>query len=114
MAPDRGRHRNPGAIFSALSDPTRREVIRLLSQDGPTTLSGLAAGLPVTRQAVSKHLIVLESAGLVEASGDPRGRRYRLTPRPLADAMGWMVDVGAEWDERLDALRRHVERDREG
>jgi len=99
-----------GAVFSALSDPTRREVMRLLSREGPTTLSELAAGLPVSRQAVSKHLVVLETAGLVQASGDTRGRRYRLTPRPLADAMGWMVDVGAEWDERLEALRRHVER----
>lgn len=99
----------PGAIFSALSDPTRREVIRRLSEEGPTTLGELAAELPVTRQAVSKHLVVLEEAGLVQASGDSRRRRYRLTPRPLADAMGWMVDVGAEWDERLLALRRHVE-----
>jgi len=65
----------------------------------------------MTRQAVTKHLVVLEEAGLVSASGDPRRKRYRLTPRPLADAMGWMVDVGAEWDERLEALRRHVERD---
>lgn len=100
----------PGAVFSALSDPTRREVIRRLSEEGPTTLGELAAELPVTRQAVSKHLIVLEEAGLVQASGDTRRRQYRLTPRPLTDAMGWMVDVGAEWDERLEALRRHVER----
>ncbi len=102
----------PGAVFSALSDPTRREVIRRLSEDGPTTLVELAAELPVTRQAVSKHLVVLEEAGLVQASGDTRRRSYSLTPRPLTDAMDWMVDVGAEWDERLDALRRHVERDR--
>jgi DNA-binding transcriptional ArsR family regulator len=100
----------PGAVFSALSDPTRREVMRRLSEDGPTTLGELAAELPVTRQAVSKHLVVLEEAGLVQASGDTRRRKYRLTPRPLTDAMGWMVDVGAEWDERLEALRRHVER----
>jgi DNA-binding transcriptional ArsR family regulator len=104
------RSTGPGAIFSALSDPTRREVIRRLSEKGPTTLGELAAELPVTRQAVSKHLVVLEEAGLVQSSGDTRRQRYRLTPRPLADAMGWMVDVGAEWDERLDALRRHVER----
>jgi DNA-binding transcriptional ArsR family regulator len=102
----------PDAVFSALSDPTRREVIRRLSAEGPTTLGELAAALPVTRQAVSKHLVVLEEAGLVQTSGDTRRRRYRLTPRPLADAMGWMVDVGAEWDERLDSLRRHVERNR--
>jgi len=102
----------PDAVFSALSDPTRREVIRRLSQEGPTTLGELAAELPVTRQAVSKHLVVLEEAGLVQSWGETRRRRYRLTPRPLADAMGWMVDVGAEWDERLDALRRHVEQGR--
>jgi DNA-binding transcriptional ArsR family regulator len=106
------RSTGPDAVFQALSDPTRREVMRRLSADGPTTLGELASGLPVTRQAVSKHLIVLEDAGLVHASGDARRRTYRLTPRPLADAMGWMVDVGAEWDDRLDALRRHVERGR--
>jgi DNA-binding transcriptional ArsR family regulator len=106
------RSTGPDAVFSALSDPTRRDVMRRLSEEGPTTLGELAAELPVTRQAVSKHLVVLEEAGLVQASGDTRRRQYRLTPRPLADAMGWMVDVGAEWDERLNALRRHVERDR--
>ena len=105
------RETDPGAVFTALSDPTRREVIRRLSEDGPVTLGELAAELPVSRQAVTKHLVVLEEAGLVSASGDSRRKRYRLTPRPLADAMGWMVDVGAEWDERLEALRRHVERD---
>lgn len=106
------RSTDPSPVFSALSDPTRREVIRRLSEEGPITLGELAAELPVTRQAVSKHLIVLEEAGLVEASGDGRRQRYRLTPRPLGDAMGWMIDVGAEWDERLGSLRRHVERDR--
>ena len=100
---------DPAQVFTALSDPTRREVIRRLSAGGPSTLGELAADLPVTRQAVSKHLTVLEEAGLVATAGDRR-RRYRLTPRPLADAMDWMVDVGAGWDERLAALRTHVER----
>jgi ArsR family transcriptional regulator, cadmium/lead-responsive transcriptional repressor len=98
------------AVFAALSDPTRRAVILRLSEDGPATLAGLAGGLPVTRQAVAKHLAQLEDAGLVTASAEGRRRTYRLTPGPLADAMGWMVDVGADWDERLDALKRHVER----
>jgi DNA-binding transcriptional ArsR family regulator len=98
------------AVFSALSDPTRRAVIRSLSQDGPFTATELATRLPITRQAVSKHLAMLEEAGLVSATTEGRRRRYRLTPGPLGDAMGWMADVGAEWDERLEALRRHVER----
>ena len=98
-------------VFSALSDPTRRAVIRCLSDGGPATLGSLADELPVTRQAVAKHLAQLEEAGLVSASADGRRRTYRLTPGPLTDAMGWMVDVGAEWDERLDSLRRHVERE---
>lgn len=96
-------------VFSALSDPTRRAVIRCLSEGGPATLGSLADELPVTRQAVAKHLAQLEDAGLVSASADGRRRTYRLTPGPLTDAMGWMVDVGGHWDERLGALKRHVE-----
>jgi ArsR family transcriptional regulator, cadmium/lead-responsive transcriptional repressor len=103
-------HEDPAPVFTALSDPTRREVIRRLSASGPSTLGELAAELPVTRQAISKHLVVLEEAGLVATVDEGRRRRYRLTPQPLADAMDWMVDVGAGWDERLDALRTHVER----
>jgi DNA-binding transcriptional ArsR family regulator len=96
-------------VFSALSDPTRRAVIRCLSEGGPATLGSLADELPVTRQAVAKHLAQLEDAGLVSAIADGRRRTYRLTPGPLTDAMGWMVDVGGDWDERLGALKRHVE-----
>lgn len=108
MSPDR-----LDPVFSALSDPTRRAVIRFLSQDGPVTLGELAGELPVTRQAVAKHLSALQDAGLVASvvdADDARRRRYRLTPGPLTEAMGWIVDIGAEWDERLEALRRHVER----
>ena len=96
------------AVFAALSDPTRRSVIRSLSERGPTTATELAGELPVTRQAVSKHLAALEEAGLVSSSVRGRSRRYRLTPGPLAEAMGWMADVGAQWDDRLEALRRHL------
>jgi DNA-binding transcriptional ArsR family regulator len=102
--------RDPGAVFSALSDPTRREVMRRLSDRGPSTLSELAAELPVTRQAIAKHLSMLEHAGLVSPTGEDRRRRYVLTPGPLTNAMGWIAEVGAEWDERLAALKRHVER----
>ena len=98
------------AVFSALSDPTRRAVIRSLSAGGPFTATELASRLPVTRQAVSKHLALLEEAGLVSAATEGRRRRYRLTPGPFGDAVVWMADVGAEWDDRLQSLRRHVER----
>jgi DNA-binding transcriptional ArsR family regulator len=97
-----------GAVFTALSDPTRREVVRLLAGEGSITVTELASELPVTRQAVAKHLAVLEEAGLVTATTQGRRRRYRLTPGPLTDAMGWMADVGAEWDERLASLRSHL------
>jgi DNA-binding transcriptional ArsR family regulator len=95
-------------VFFALADPTRREVIRRLSQDGPVTVSDLARRLPVTRQAVAKHLAALDEAGLISAEQEGRRKRYHLTPGPLAEAMGWMAEVGAEWDARLDALHRHL------
>lgn len=98
--------RGVDAVFSALSDPTRRSVIRSLSEDGPSTVTELAARLPVTRQAVAKHLEALEGAGLVSTTSTGRSRRYRLTPGPMTEAMAWMADVGAEWDDRLESLRR--------
>jgi DNA-binding transcriptional ArsR family regulator len=99
----------PDAIFQALADPTRRQVIRTLSQEGPVTLAQLSSQLPVSRQAVAKHLAILQEAGLVTTSGAVRGRRYALHPEPLTDAMGWIADVGAGWDERLARLKRQVE-----
>jgi len=99
-------------VFSALSDRTRRAVIRSLSDEGPSTVSELAARLPVTRHAVTKHLEALEEAGLVASDARGRGARFRLTPRPMTDAMRWMADVGGEWDERLEALRTHLARRR--
>jgi DNA-binding transcriptional ArsR family regulator len=91
------------AVFAALSDPTRREVVARLA-DGESTATELAGGLPVSRQAVAKHLAVLGEAELVESRREGREKRYRLTPQPLTEAMGWMVSVGAEWDRRLERL----------
>jgi DNA-binding transcriptional ArsR family regulator len=104
--------RSVDAVFSALSDPTRRHVIRSLSEDGPATVTELADRIPVTRQAIAKHLSALDEAGLVASASEGRRKTYRLTPGPLEGALGWIVDVGAEWDVRLDALRRLLERDR--
>jgi DNA-binding transcriptional ArsR family regulator len=96
------------AVFNALADPTRRQVIRALSQGGPATATGLAARLPVTRQAVTKHLSALADAGLVTATRVGRERLYQISPQPLTDAVSWMADLGARWDQRLAALRDHM------
>ena len=95
-------------VFAALGDPSRRELVRAISDRGSATATELAAELPVTRQAVAKQLAGLAEAGLVVRERRGRETRYALTPEPLAEAMAWMVDVGAEWDERLAALRRHL------
>ena len=93
-----------GAVFAALADPTRRQVVRSLSRQPDLTASRLAGELPMTRQAVTKHLAALDRAGLVSARREGRETRYTLTPAPLAEAMRWMDDVGAEWDARLARL----------
>ena len=98
----------PGAVFEALADPTRREVVRRLAQGGPATATELAGELPVTRQAVAKHLATLAEAGLVSSDRQGRETRFSFTPEPLADAVSWMADVGGRWDSRLEALQRHL------
>jgi len=97
-----------GPVFAALSDPNRRRLIETLAQRDSATQRELAAELPVSRQAVSKHLAALADAGLVEASRSGRNTRYRLTPAALGNALSWIERVGAEWDERLAALRDHL------
>ena len=93
-----------GLVFSALADPTRREVVRSLAERPGLTASYLAGELPMTRQAVTKHLNALSGAGLVTARREGRETRYTLTPAPLAEAIDWMTAVGAQWDERLQRL----------
>jgi len=89
-----------GQVFSALADPSRRHVLGYIADHGTATATELTGELPITRQAVAKHLATLSQAGLVESERAGRETRYRLTP------------TGAEWDERLDALRVHLERRR--
>jgi DNA-binding transcriptional ArsR family regulator len=92
-------------VFAALSDPTRRRLFTRLADGGPATATQLAAELPVTRQAVVKHLEALKAAELVTSAREGREVRYTVTPAPLADAVGWIADVGAQWDTRLATLR---------
>jgi DNA-binding transcriptional ArsR family regulator len=95
-------------VFSALADPTRRQVLRCLAEHPSMTATGLAELLPVTRQAIAKHLAELEEAHLVAGERVGRENRFRLTPAPLAEAVSWMAAVGARWDERLADLGRHL------
>ena len=97
-----------GAVFAALADPTRRAVVRELSRQETVTASALAGELPISRQAVSKHLAQLAGAGLVTSARSGRETHYRLTPDPLDDAMRWIAEVGGQWDRRLQRLRQHV------
>ncbi len=98
------------AVFAALADPTRRHLIEGLSRGGTATASGLAAELPISRQAVAKHLAALRSAKLVSSRRAGRETLYELRPEPLSEATKWIDAVGAEWDERLGSLRRSLER----
>jgi DNA-binding transcriptional ArsR family regulator len=95
-------------VFDALADPNRRYVLEALAQRETATATELAAEMPVTRQAVAKHLAALNEAGLVESRREGRETRYELTPGPLGAAMDWMAGVGAQWDSRLARLRTHL------
>jgi DNA-binding transcriptional ArsR family regulator len=95
-----------GAVFGALSDPTRRALLAASAGQPAATATELASRLPISRQAVVKHLVTLTDAGLLERMAAGREVRYRVTPAPLSDAMSWMAEVGGKWDERLAALAR--------
>jgi DNA-binding transcriptional ArsR family regulator len=97
-------------VFDALADPTRRRVVETLARGGTVTASGLAAQLPITRQAVAKHLSALHGAELVSVSRIGRETHYKLRPQPLDEAARWIQLVSAEWDDRLQALRRSLEK----
>jgi DNA-binding transcriptional ArsR family regulator len=95
-----------GAVFVALADPIRRHLVEALAAHGGATATGLAAELPISRQAVAKHLATLGRAGLVSQSKRGRESLFELDPRPLADAATWLTAVGAEWDTRLADLKK--------
>jgi DNA-binding transcriptional ArsR family regulator len=96
------------AVFGALSDPRRRALLAEIAQHPAATATELAADLPISRQAVLKHLNALGAAGLLDRQRSGREVRYRVTPAPLSDAVSWMAAVGAQWDDRLGALSRQL------
>ncbi|HLG68327.1 MAG TPA: metalloregulator ArsR/SmtB family transcription factor [Acidimicrobiales bacterium] len=96
-------------VFVALADPTRRAILAALATDGPSTVTELASRLPITRQAISKHLALMTGAGLVTPEpGERRRVRYRLRPEPVQLAQQFLGALAHEWDDRLEALRRHL------
>jgi DNA-binding transcriptional ArsR family regulator len=101
-----------GATFAALADPSRRRMLGLLGSAGGATATELARELPISRQAVSKHLTNLAAAGLVAPRREGRETRYTVTPEPLEQAVTWIVQAGGEWDDRLARLSRYVAGDR--
>jgi DNA-binding transcriptional ArsR family regulator len=100
-----------GAVFGALSDPTRRALLQTIAEQPQATATELASDLPISRQAVLKHLAALADAGLVDRERSGREVRYKVTPEPLTDAVSWMADVGGQWDGRLAALQRRFSAD---
>jgi len=98
-------------VFTALADPTRRAILATLAAHGPATATDLADRLPITRQAIAKHLVLLADAGLVTSEpGERRRVRYRLQSAPMQMAQQFLAALAHDWDNRLDALRDHLDR----
>jgi DNA-binding transcriptional ArsR family regulator len=99
-----------GAVFAALADPTRRHLVEALAARPGATATGLASSLPISRQAVAKHLGLLREAGLVSRRRSGREALFELDPEPLGEAAAWLGQVGAEWERSLGRLRALLER----
>jgi DNA-binding transcriptional ArsR family regulator len=98
-------------VFSALADPTRRAILATLAAQGPATATDLADRLPITRQAIAKHLGLLAEADLViPEPGERRRVRYRLHSAPVQVAQQFLAALAHDWDSRLEALRDHLDR----
>ena len=95
-------------FFVALADPTRRLLFEQLCEEGSGTATGFAARLPMTRQAVTKHLAILAEADLVTVHEEGRERRYMPHPESLQVVTTWIEGVEARWDKRMAALRSYL------
>jgi DNA-binding transcriptional ArsR family regulator len=96
-------------VFTALADPSRRAILAALAARGPATATDLATRLPITRQAIAKHLALLAEAGLVAAEpGERRRVRYRLRSASMQVAQQFLAALARDWDSQLDALQNHL------
>lgn len=96
-------------VFGAVSDPTRRAILERLHREGPLSVTEISRPLDMTRQAVTKHLDLLEAAGLIEKETRGRERIHRLSAEPLEAIDAWLAPFAAFWDDRLARLRKHLE-----
>ncbi|SDD37638.1 ArsR/SmtB family transcription factor [Actinokineospora iranica] len=97
-------------VFTALADPSRRAILAALATTGPATATDLADHLPISRQAIAKHLALLSEAGLVTAEpGERRRVRYRLRSAPMRVAQQFLAALARDWDGPLDALKNHLD-----
>ena len=97
-------------VFTALADPSRRAILAELAAGGPATATDLATRLPITRQAIAKHLALLAEAELVTAEpGERRRVRYRLRSAPMQVAQQFLAAMARDWDRQLDALKDHLD-----
>ena len=101
-------------VFAALADSTRIRLLSELARHGGATATVLSRELPVSRQAVVKHLSVLKSAGLVVRQRSGREARYIVQPEPLDATAQWMAQLAAEWDRRLARIKLAAEEDEGG
>ncbi len=99
----------PAQLFAALGDATRLGLIGRLSDGAERSIAQLGEGLPISRQAVAKHLDVLLGAGLVRRTRSGREVLFTLEPEAIADARDWLAQVSSQWDETLGRLKNFVE-----
>lgn len=100
---------DPAPVFAALGDRTRLSLLMKLSSGGARSIASLSADTRLTRQAVTKHLHVLEGAGLVESVRVGRESRFAFRPEPVADLRSYLAAVSAQWDDALGRLKAFVE-----
>lgn len=96
-------------VFTALADPSRRDVLEAVASSGRITTTAIAERLTITRQAVAKHLAVLTEAGLVTSTRHGREVLYEVSPAPLENTARWLQQAASAWDRRLAALKRRAE-----
>ena len=103
--------RRHAPVFAALGDETRLALLARLCERAPCSISQLAEGSPITRQAITKHLRVLEGAGLVRSEAAGRECRFAIEPEPLQEAQDYLELVAQQWDAALDRLKNFVEKE---